>query len=72
VSSAKGRLPSLVPLTPQTIDIEILSNYDNLSRSSSDFLLTLTEVTFRLHSTRCYSFIAVVRDSRDGLGISFS
>ena len=72
MSSAKGQLPSLAPSTPQTIDIEILSDCDNLGRLSSDILPTLTEVTFRPHSTRCYSFIAVVRDSRDGRGISFS
>ncbi len=72
MSSGKGRLPSPAPSTLQTIDTEILSDYDNLGRLSGDILPTLTEVTFRLHSTRCCSFIAVVRDSRDGRGISFS
>lgn len=72
VSSARDRLPSPAPLTPQTIDTEIPSDSDNLGRSSSNILPTLTEVTFRPHSTRCCSFIAVVRDSRDGRGISFS
>ncbi len=72
MSSSKGRLPSPAPSTPQTIDTEIPSDCDNLGRSSGDILPTLTEVTFRPHSTQCCSFIAVVRDSRDGRGISFS
>jgi hypothetical protein len=72
VSSARDRLPSPAPSTPQTIDTEIPSDCDNLGRSSSDILPTLTEVTFRPHSTRYCSFTAVVRDGRDGRGISFS
>ncbi len=72
VSRAKGRLPLLAPSTPQTIDTEILSDCYNLSRLSSNTLLTLTEVTFRPHSTRCCSFTAVIRDGRDGRGVSFS
>jgi hypothetical protein len=46
VYSAKGRLPSPAPSPPQTIDTEIPSDCDNLGRSSSDILPTLTEVTF--------------------------
>ncbi|KAI9652875.1 MAG: hypothetical protein M1829_001364 [Trizodia sp. TS-e1964] len=71
VSSAKARLPSPAPSTPQTIDTKMLSDCDNLGRSIGDILPTLTEVTFRPHSTRCCSFTAVVRDGRDGRGISF-
>jgi hypothetical protein len=66
VSSAKGRLPSPAPSTPQTIDMEIPSDCYNLGRSSSDILPTLTKVTFRPHSTHCCSFTAVIRDGRDG------
>ncbi|KAH7317308.1 hypothetical protein BKA65DRAFT_557512 [Rhexocercosporidium sp. MPI-PUGE-AT-0058] len=72
VSSAKGRLPSPAPSTPQTIDTEIPSDCYNLGRSSSDILPTLTEVTFRPHFTCCCSFTAVIRESRDGRGVSFS
>jgi len=43
-----------------------------LGGSSSDFLPTLTEVTFRLYSQHCCSFIAVVQDSCDERGVSFS
>ncbi|PMD12283.1 hypothetical protein NA56DRAFT_500197 [Hyaloscypha hepaticicola] len=52
--------------------MEILSDCYNLGRLSSDTLPTLTEVTFRPHSIRCCSFIAVVRDGCDGRGVSFS
>ena len=72
VSSAKGRLPSPAPSMPQTIDTEILSDCYNLGRSSRDTLPTLAEVTFRPHSTRCCTFTAVIRDGRDGRGVSFS
>jgi hypothetical protein len=72
VSSAKGRLPSPAPSTPQTIDTEIPSDCYNLGRLSNNILSTLTKVTFRPHSTRCCSFIVVVRDGRDERGVSFS
>jgi len=72
VSSAKGRLPSPAPSTPQTINTEIPSDCYNLGRSSPDILPILTEVTFRPHSTHCCSFTAVIRDGRDGRGVSFS
>jgi hypothetical protein len=44
----------------------------NLGGSSIDILPTLTEVTFRPHSTRCCSFTVVVREGCDGQGVSFS
>lgn len=72
MSSAKSRLPSLTPLTPQTIDMEIPSDCDNLGRSSSDILPTLTEVTFRPHPTRRCSLHSGGPNGRDGRGISFS
>jgi hypothetical protein len=50
-----------------------MSSYcSNLIQSSSDILLTLTEVTFRPHSTHCCSFTAVVNESCDEGGVSFS
>jgi hypothetical protein len=49
-SSGEGRLPSLAPSAPQTMDTETPSNYSNPGRSSSNFLPTLTEVTFRPYS----------------------
>ncbi len=72
VSSAEARLPSLVLSAPQTMDTEMLSNYNNLGGLSSNILPTLTEVTFRPHSLHCCSFTAVIRDSCDGRGVSFS
>ena len=51
VSSAEGRLPSPAPSAPQTMDTETPLNYSNPGGSFSDFLPTLTEVTFRPHST---------------------
>ncbi|KAF8847963.1 hypothetical protein BDZ45DRAFT_733262 [Acephala macrosclerotiorum] len=42
----------------------------NLGGSSSDILPTLTEVTFRPHSTRCCSFTAVVREGKMSLSAS--
>jgi hypothetical protein len=60
------------PLALQTIDIETPPNYSNLGGSSSDFLPTLTEVTFRLYSQHCCSFTAVIREGCDRRGVSFS
>lgn len=37
-----------------------------------DMAATLTEITFRPHSIHYCSFTAVIRDSRDGRGVSFS
>jgi len=55
------------------MNTEISSSCYNLGQSSSDDILpTLTEVTFRPHSTHCYSFTAVVREGCDGHGVSFS
>jgi hypothetical protein len=72
VSSAEGRLPSPASSAPQTMDTEMPSNCYNLAPLSSVILPTLTEVTFRPHSTRCCSFTAVVREGCDGQGVSFS
>jgi hypothetical protein len=72
VFSVEGRLPSPAPSAPQTLDTEMPSDCSNLGGSSSDFLPTLTEVTFRPHSQHCCSFTAVVRDGCDGRGVSFS
>ncbi|KAF8847684.1 hypothetical protein BDZ45DRAFT_754641 [Acephala macrosclerotiorum] len=72
VSSAESRLPSPALSAPQAMDTEMPSDCSNLSGSSSDILPTLTEVTFRPHSTRCCSFTAVVQDGCDGRGVSFS
>jgi hypothetical protein len=54
------------------MDTEMSSDCCNLGRSSSDILPTLTEVTFRPHSTHCYFFTAVVWEGCDGQGASFS
>jgi hypothetical protein len=72
MSNTKGRLLLLVFLIPQTIDIKILSNYDNLSRLSNNILPILIKVIFCLYSTCYCSFITVVQDGRDGQGIFFS
>ncbi|KAI9768925.1 MAG: hypothetical protein M1840_004521 [Geoglossum simile] len=72
VSSPKGRLPSPAPPALQVIDAEMLSDCYNLGRSPRDVLLTLVEVTFRPHSPHYCSFTAVVQDSCDGRGVSFS
>ncbi|KUJ07306.1 uncharacterized protein LY89DRAFT_362820 [Mollisia scopiformis] len=53
------------------MDTETLFDYSNLSRSSNDFLPTLTEVTFRPYSQHCCSFIVVVQEGCDGQGVSF-
>jgi hypothetical protein len=44
----------------------------NLDRSSGAALPTLTEVTFRPHSSHCGSFTAAIREGCDGRGVSFS
>jgi hypothetical protein len=44
----------------------------NLGGSSSDFLPTLIEATFRPQSQHCCSFTAVTREGCDGQGVSFS
>jgi hypothetical protein len=57
------------------MDIETPRDCSNLStrgRSSDDLLPTLTEVTFRPYSQHCCSFTAVVQDSCDERGVSFS
>jgi hypothetical protein len=71
-SSGEGRLPSPAPSAPQTMDTETPPNYSNPGRSSSNFLPTLTEVTFRLYSQHCCSFTTVIREGYDGRGVSFS
>jgi hypothetical protein len=48
------------------------SNCYNFGRSFRGVLPTLVEVTFRPHSPHYCSFTAVVRDSCDGRGVSFS
>ncbi|KAI9764343.1 MAG: hypothetical protein M1839_005960 [Geoglossum umbratile] len=72
VSSPKGRLPSPAPPALQVIDAEMPSDCYNLGQSSRDVLPTLVEVTFRPHSPHYCSFTAVVQDSCDGRGVSFS
>jgi hypothetical protein len=73
-SNREGQLPSPAPSAPQTMNTKMLSDYSNLSRSSSD-LPTLTEVTFRLYSQHCCSFTAVPTfyfpDDKVGLDIFF-
>jgi hypothetical protein len=54
------------------MNTEMSSYCSKLIQSSSDILLTLTEVTFRPHSTHCCSFTAVVNESCDEGGVSFS
>merc|ERR1711964_645025 len=54
-SSAKGRLPSAAPSMPQSIDRTMLLDDSSLSRPSRATPPTLTEITFRPHSTHCYS-----------------
>jgi hypothetical protein len=49
-SSREGRLPSPAPSALQTMDTETPPNYSNPGGSSSNFLPTLTEVTFRPYS----------------------
>jgi hypothetical protein len=71
VSSAEGRLESPAPSAPQTIDTEMSSDYYNLGPLSSDIQPALTEVTFRPHSTRYCSFMAVIREGCDEQGVSF-
>jgi len=71
-SSGEGRLPSPAPSAPQTMDTETPPNYSNPGGSSSDFLPTLTEVTFRPYSQHCCSFTAVIWEGCDGRGVSFS
>jgi hypothetical protein len=71
-SSGEGRLPSPAPSAPQTIDTETPPNYSNPGGSSSNFLPTLTEVTFRPHSPHCYSFTIVIREGYNRRGVSFS
>jgi len=68
-SSAEGQLPSPAPSAPHATDTDMWPDYCN--PSSRDVLPTLTEVTFRPHSTHCCSFTAVIRDSCDGRGVSF-
>ncbi|KAH0538364.1 hypothetical protein FGG08_005059 [Glutinoglossum americanum] len=68
----EGRLPSPAPPALQVIDAEMPSDCYNLGQSSRDVLPTLVEVTFRPHSRHYCSFTAVVRDSCDGRGVSFS
>jgi hypothetical protein len=60
------------PSALQTIEVDTPRDYSNLGGSSSDFLPTLTEVTFRPYSQHCCSFTAVVQDSCDKQGVSFS
>jgi hypothetical protein len=72
VSNPEGRLPLPAPSALQTMDTEMPSGCYNLDRSSCGILPTLIEVTFRLHYPQCYSFTAVIRDSCDGRGVSFS
>jgi len=71
-SSAEGRLSSLVPSMPQSIDITMPLDDSSLGRSSRTTPPTLTEITFRLYSAHCYSFMAVVRDGCDGRGVSLA
>jgi len=47
-------------------------NDSSLSRLSRATPPPLTEITFRPHSAHCYSFTAVVRDGRDGRGVSLA
>ncbi|KAH7330015.1 hypothetical protein BKA65DRAFT_508228 [Rhexocercosporidium sp. MPI-PUGE-AT-0058] len=44
----------------------------NLSPSSRAMPPTLTEITFRPHSSHCYSFTATICDSCDGRGVSLA
>jgi hypothetical protein len=69
---AEGQLPSLVPSAARTMNTEMLSYCYNPGLLSSDILPTLTEVTFRPHSTHYCSFTAVVREGCNGQGVSLS
>jgi len=72
-TGAESRLPSPTPSAARTMNTAMSSPCYNLGHSSSDDILpTLTEVTFRPHSTHCYSFTAVVMEGCDGHGVSFS
>ncbi|KAI9857137.1 MAG: hypothetical protein M1813_008628 [Trichoglossum hirsutum] len=72
IPNPEGRLPSPAPSAPQVMNTETSSDYCNPDGSSRDILPILTEVTFRPHSPHCCSFTAVIRDSCDERGVSFS
>ncbi|PVH70782.1 hypothetical protein DL98DRAFT_123601 [Cadophora sp. DSE1049] len=69
-SSAKGRLLSPAPSVPQIMDTTMPLDDPSLGRSSGATPPTLTEITFRPHSTHCYSFSATVQDGCEGQGLS--
>ena len=68
----KGQIPSPLPSIPRAIDTEMGSSSSDLGEPSGISLPILTEITFRPQSPRSCSFTAVVRDGRNGRGVSFS
>jgi hypothetical protein len=64
--------PEARPSVPHATDTDMSPDCCNLDRSSGASLPTLTEVTFRPHSSHYCSFTAVIRDGCAERGVSFS
>jgi hypothetical protein len=71
-SSGEGQFPSPAPSAPQIMDTETPPDCSNMGGSSSDFLLTLIEATFRPQSPHCCSFTAMIQEGYDERGVSFN
>ncbi|KUJ16852.1 uncharacterized protein LY89DRAFT_669299 [Mollisia scopiformis] len=71
-SRVKGRFLSPTPSIPQSINTKMSLGDPNLSPSLRATLPTLTEITFRPHSTRYYSFTATIWDGCGGQGVSLA